>query len=275
MPMDEHEDFADHVEPARGLTVFGNPWVDWLVPPIVAGLGVLVSQTFLSFLLQGFYIWVHEFGHATVAWLTGKRALPLPIGWTNIGSERSHFVYFGILVLLAVLFIAGMRERKPWPMVIAVFIAVLQYYMTWKMPESVATMWLAFGGIGGEFYLSAAMMALFYVELPNKFRWGACRYFFLFIGAGTFFRFYILWKQIKRGEEAIPMGSMLHGEEDAGGDMNTLHGDYGWTNREIIHTYNNLADACLLALVIVYLAFALRLHHLPAWIRAQVAGRAE
>jgi hypothetical protein len=34
------------------------------------------------------HIWIHEFGHATVAWWSGHRALPLPIGWTSVSSAE-------------------------------------------------------------------------------------------------------------------------------------------------------------------------------------------
>ena len=34
-------------------------------------------------LLFGIKIWFHELGHATIAWLAGRQALPLPIGWTS------------------------------------------------------------------------------------------------------------------------------------------------------------------------------------------------
>lgn len=108
------------------------------------------------------------------------------------------------LALLALLFVAGWRERKPVPMCAAVAIAGLQYFVTWRLPEHRAELWLAFGGVGGEFCLSAAMMGLFFVRLPAKFRWGACRYLFLFLGAATFFDSWVLWRRIRRGDEDIP-----------------------------------------------------------------------
>jgi len=145
-----------------------------------------------------------------------------------------------------------------------VAMALLQAFMTWRLPEDRAQMWIAFGGVGGEFYLSAAMVGLFYFQFPEKFKWGACRYFFLFIGAGSFFETFMFWKKVKRGEEGIPYGSMINGEEDAGGDMNGLHDEFGWTQHEIIYTYNHLADACLVVLLVVYVIFALRLSRLPA-----------
>lgn len=233
--------------------------INAVVPPLVALLAVVVNQTPFGFLLVAFHVWVHEFGHATIGWLTGHRALPLPLGWTPIAAEKSLFVYGGILFLLGLLAVAGVRERKIWPVGLAVGLAVVQAYMTWWLPETTAQMWIDFGGVGGEFYLSAAMMALFYVQLPEKFRWGACRYFFLFIGAGRFHATFTLWRRILHGDEGIPYGTMINGEEDAGGDMNGLHDEWGWTQSRIIHTYNHLGNACLVALVVVYVFFALRL----------------
>ena len=55
---------------------------------------------------------------------------------------------------------------------------------------------------------------------------------------------------------------MINGEEDAGGDMNGLHDEFGWSQHDIITTYNHLADAGLVAMVVIYLIFALRLDRL-------------
>jgi hypothetical protein len=120
-------------------------------------------------------------------------------------------------------------------------------------------MWLSFGGVGGEFYLSAVLMALFYFQFPEKFKWSLCRYFFLFLGASSFLNIYFFWRQVKRGNESIPWGSMIQGEEDGGGDMNILRDDYHWSNHDIVGTYTHLGNVCLVALLIVYLIFALRL----------------
>jgi hypothetical protein len=253
---------------------FDSPLVNALAPPLVAGLAILFKASAVGFLLEGFHVWVHELGHASVAWLTGRRALPLPLGWTNVEHERSFLVYLGVPLLLGALAVAGWRERRIWPMVLAAGLFAAQTYMTWFLPDDRGHMWMIFGGVGGEFYLSAAMVGLFYFEFPEKFRWGGCRYVVLFIGAACFFESLVFWRKVRRGDEGIPYGSMINGEDDGGGDMNILRDDYRWSQHQIIHTYNHLADACLLALVIVYAVFNLRLDRaltrmvgrlLPAW----------
>lgn len=68
-------------------------------------LGIFMNALpLVNAMLFGVKIWFHEFGHAIIAWLAGRRAIPLPIGWTNVDLERSLFVYFGILILLGLLF---------------------------------------------------------------------------------------------------------------------------------------------------------------------------
>ncbi len=249
---------ADSLDPFS----FDSALVNRLAVPLVALLAIVTTRSVFGFFLQGFIVWIHEFGHATAAWLTGKRALPLPIGWTNIGDEKSYFVYFGILGLLGLLAVAGWRERKFWPVLFAVALAVLQGYMTWILPPERARLWIVFGGCGGQFYLSALLVALFYFEFPEKFKWGVCRYVFLFIGASSFCDTYTFWKKVQHGAVPLPYGSMVNGEEDASGDLDTLSADFGWSDRQIIATYNHLGTACLIGLVVVYAVFALRVDRL-------------
>jgi hypothetical protein len=237
---------------------FDSWLVNVLAMPLVAGIAWLFSLTPLGGLMSGFHTWMHEFGHATAAWLAGHRALPLPIGWTNVMPEKSLFVYLGVIFLLGMLFTAGWKERKIWPMLIAGAVLPLQFYMSWIMPEHRTDFWFSFCGVGGEFYLSTACMVAFYFQLPEKFKWSICRYVFLFLGASSFLHIWLFWRQVKHGTEGIPWGGMVTGEDDAGGDMNILRDDYVWSNHRIIDTYNGLGTACVAVLVTVYMLFALR-----------------
>ena len=238
---------------------FDSWLVNVLALPLVAGLAYVVNRSPLQFLLAGFHTWMHEFGHATAAWLSGRRALPLPIGWTNVMPEKSLFVYLGVLFLLGVLFVAGWKERKIWPMLAAVAVVPLQFHLSWLMPQHRTDFWFSFCGVGGEFYLSTACMVVFYFQLPEKFKWSLCRYVFLFLGASSFLHIWLFWRQVKRGLDGIPWGGVVTGEDDAGGDMNILRDDYAWSNHRIIDTYNGLGTACLAVLLAVYVIFALRL----------------
>ena len=262
----------DRPERAFDPGSFESAWVRALAPPLVAGAAVLVQKSFLGFFLTGLHVWVHELGHATVAWMRGLPAAPLPFGLTFVGEERSNIVYGIGLILFGLLVAAGVKERKFTPVFLGLALAAVQALATWKLPPDEGRMGLAFGGVGGELILATAMMGLFYCEFPGRFRWGGCRYFFLFLGAGRFFETYGFWKRVKRGDEGIPYGSMVNGEEDGGGDMNVLHNEYGWTQHRIIHTYNDLADACLLALVVLYVFFALRLDLLAVQLWRRVRG---
>ncbi|WP_438480326.1 M50 family metallopeptidase [Oleiharenicola lentus] len=257
-PAEEPEEFV--------LLRFDHWRVNVLMPPLLLGLAWLVNHSPLKALLTGFHVWMHEFGHSTAAWITGRRATPLPFGWTPIEPEFSPFVYFGVLALLAVLFWAGWKERKVWPMLIAVVLAVVQFIMTWQLPLHRQEFWWTFCGVGGEFYLSALMMAFFFVQLPEKFRWGACRYVFFLIGATCFLHIVEFWNLVHNGDEAIPMGSLVNGEDDEGGDMNTLLNLYGWKYHQIRNTYQYLGYWCWAVLGAVYVGFALRLNAVADWV---------
>ena len=255
------------------LFAFDNWKVNLLVPPLLLGLVWAVTISPAGFFLKGFHVWMHEFGHATAAWLCGFRATPLPFGWTPVEPTYSPFVYFGLLLMFVILFVAGALERKVWPMLAAVALALLQYYMTWRMPPLQQEFWWsAYGGVGGEFYLSTLFMMFFFVQLPDKFKWGACRYVFFFIGATAFLNIWLRWGDIHRGLEEIPFGSMINGEDDQGGDMNKLMDGFGWKKVNIRNNYYRLGQGCWIALGLMWAMFALRLNKLADKVVA-VAGK--
>ena len=261
------------------LFSFDNWRVNVIVPPLLLALAWVVTISPFGMLLKGFHVWMHEFGHAVPSWLSGWRATPLPFGWTPVEQEHSNFVYIGLLLMFGILFVAGWMERKVWAMILAVALAGLQYYMTWRLPETQKEFWMVFGGVGGEFALSTLFMMAFWVQLPEKFRWGACRYVFFLIGATAFINIWMMWGPIHVEQEEIPFGSMINGEEDAGGDMNRLMDDYGWKKVQIRNNFYVLGQWCWAALGLMYAAFALRLNKIPDWIvgklRQPVAESAE
>ena len=235
---------------------FNNRYVSALVFPVLLLLGLVMNALpLVNALLFGIKIWFHEFGHAIIAWLAGRRAIPLPIGWTNVNLERSLFVYCGVLILLGLLFWVGRREGKRWPMVLAGVLAVIQFWFTWLLPAYRFETLLSFGGIGGELYLCTLLMVSFFFPLPDYFRWDFYRYPVVIGAAFTFWGQFSLWQQIQQGQAAIPWGSLWGGE--ASGDMNNLS-NAGWSDQQIIHTYSTLSHLCLWGLLGVYLYCAIR-----------------
>jgi hypothetical protein len=257
------------------LLAFDNWKVNAFVPPLLLALVFLANLSPLKALLTGFHVWMHEFGHAVPSWLSGWRATPLPFGWTPVEQEHSNFVYFGLLLMFALLFLAGWKERKVWPMVAAVVFAAVQFYMTWRLPEIRKEFWMVAGGVGGEFVLSTLLMMSFWVQLPEKFKWGACRYVFFLIGATAFLHIWWFWRDVHVGREEIPFGSMINGEEDAGGDMNRLMDTYGWKKFDIRRNYWLLGNACWIALGLMWLIFALRLNRVADWVVGKFGAKAE
>ncbi len=230
---------------------FQNRYSNGLVFPALLLLGMAMNaMPIVNALLFGIKIWFHEFGHAVIAWLSGRQALPLPIGWTSYNPQRSPLVYLGILTLLGLLFWAGRREGKRWPMVLAATLAVVQFAMTWLLPANTFDMLMAFGGVGGEIYLAALLMVGFYFPLPDYFRWDFYRFPVVLGAAFCFWGQLWLWQQIPRGKASIPFGA-LWGEAEHG-DMNQLANLHGWTPGDIIGTYSAIAHLCLFAIVAVY-----------------------
>jgi hypothetical protein len=237
---------------------FDNRYINRCALPIAFALAILAQVlVFPRFLLRGIQIWIHEFGHATVAWMSGHAATPLPFGWTNISENRSPIVYICVLLLLLLFFGSGWRERKYSVMAIAIIIAIGQFYMTWLMPEYTYDLLISFGGIGGEFYLSTLLIVGFYCPLPDKFRWDFWRYFVLLGATYTFTESFGMWHNIKTGAAEIPWGTMLGGQGDAGGDMNNLSA-MGWRDAQIVNTYSQLGNICLFISIGFYVFFFLK-----------------
>lgn len=246
--------FEDH-----DLTSFHSRFVQLFGFPCLLILAIIMNAfPLVKFLLRGITIWFHEFGHATVAWLSGRKALPLPFGWTNVEPEKSLFVYCGILCLLLLLSWAGYREQRKWPIILAISTAILQFGMTWLMSVDTFEMLLAFGGVGGEFYLCTLLIVSFFFPLPDYFRWEIYRYPAVLGAAFTFWGSLTLWHQIDRGQESIPWGSLWGGADHQGGDMNILSQSFGWSDQHIINTYNTMGGLCLGLMLGLYLYFVIK-----------------
>ncbi|MBF2056173.1 MAG: J domain-containing protein [Cyanobacterium sp. T60_A2020_053] len=228
---------------------------------------IAFGMSFANFLTWFIGMWIHEFGHATIAWFSGYRAM-ITFGATITALEKSNFVYFGILFLIGLTFYNGWKEDKKSTMIVCVIFAIIQFILTWMVGYRGYTILMAWGGIGGEFYLSTLLIIAFYWRLPEKFYWDFWRFGAVIIGAITFCSSFVKWHSIKVGKADIPWGTLWGGRGDSGGDLNILNDYGGWSANQIIGTYINLSNLCLLIVVIFYLFNLLKSHpELPLKLR--------
>ena len=83
------------------------------------------------------------------------------------------------------------------------------------------------------------------------------------IGSITFWSTFLKWNNISLGKERIPWGTFWGGRGDSGGDLNILAQEFGWSNQQIIDTYNFIGDICLFIIIGFYLYFLTRSY--PYW----------
>ena len=115
-------------------------------------------------------------------------------------------------------------------------------------------------------------MVAFYFPMPDRWRWDFWRYVVLVIAASTFWDNFNFWNSVEAGRSEIPWGSIL-GAGDAGGDMDRLVWQFGWRSAGIVDAYNRLADACLMVLMGVYIAFLVwRRSEILSALRQRTAG---
>ena len=264
-PVLNEDELAQHLE----RTQFDAPPItkgalitDASALPAALLLGWLISQSPLMWIFNGFRIWSHEFGHATIAWFSGYRAIPLPIGWTNVEDEKSLVVTACLFILLAIFAAAGVREKKTWPIILAALLIALQIWMTWNLKPRRYFVLMNWAGIGGEFYLNTLLIAAFYARMPEKFRWPVCRFIFLVLCSVSFVAAWVHWADISSGQESIPYGTLVGGADDTGGDMDQLR-SCEWTEEDITRSYNVARFSCAGLLVVVYVTAMIT--RLGAW----------
>jgi hypothetical protein len=226
-----------------------------LALPVAFLLAWLVASVpWAHFVLQStFAMEIHELGHATLLWLGSRWAVPLPMITMNLSCSRSPLLF--VLVFVAAAY-AGQRAWREGSRGLARLFAalcVLQVLVT-LLPSHTFDMLVQFAGVGGEFYLSAWLVSAFYYRFPPDLRWDQARWFFLFIGAGTFTLNAQRWLAARHDRSAIPWGAFFGGD----GDMDHLRDQFGWSEAHIVSVYLWVGAVSAALVLGHYLWFALR-----------------
>lgn len=238
---------------------FDNPWVDLLALPVALVLSLLFRSVLLGrLLLVPAQIQFHELGHALVAWLSGRAALPLPFGFTFWREEQSVFTGCCMAFLLCVLFFRALRERRPFGAVVALVLLSSFVLLAVVLPPDRSRMLILLAGLAGELVLTSLVMVAFYFPLPDRLRWDFFRFLLLVPAVAAWLSAVQLWAGVARGTTALPTGSILGTPGDGSGDLDRLMAEYSFDEHALSVLYGRLTWLTLLCLALVYTLFALR-----------------
>ena len=210
----------------------------WAVPAALASAFLLVSTGAGHFLVRVFLsMWVHELGHASMAWLT------------PMAQSRSPF--FGFVLFAAIAGGASWAWRTGRRRLCAVLGGLLagQLFCTLALSVARAKQLIIFMGDGGCLLLGSLLMLTVYAPEESALKRGWLRWGFLGIGAGAFVDVFAQWWASRRDFDRIPFGM----NEGAGlSDPSVLSESFGWSTDQIVHRYVALGCVCLVVVAVVY-----------------------
>jgi len=219
--------------------LFAFPAV-YLVMWLLSGTGIG------SFVLRTFFgMWLHELGHASAAWLTGRWALPVP--WFTFSFDRTVLVsvlMFGGAVALVRF---GKRRDSGTTMALGLvlFVATLAGHLA---PPALQQPFFIFGGEAGAMVYGALLTCGFLVRSPLRVFQGGLRWGWLVIGAASWADATRVWWASKTDFEAIPFGV----EDGMPSDASRLVDEFGWDAAAMVRRFLTVA---LVSLVVAMLAF--------------------
>ena len=212
----------------------------------------------LSFLFST--IPLHEMGHALIAWMGGRWAIPLgaivpTAGMTLISYSRSLLCIFLFFTLLLVALYWAFTKQYRYHLNLLLLIFGLSCYLTFGIDEMELAGIVSMGGILGEIVLSTFLIVSFYYNLTTRFRWDFWRFPALLFGTTAFLNTALQWYRIKNNLEAMPMGSAIsaEGARDMSGDLNQLI-LAGWSPGQITLIYWSFIKTCALIIATYYIS---------------------
>jgi hypothetical protein len=230
-------------------------WRLWAFPVAFAILWLL-SGTRLGGLLRVFFgMWLHELGHALMAWGCGRWAVPLP--WVTVAFERSwlvSLVVFGGALTLAVW--SARRARLGLAVVAGVVLvaAAVGHLLSPRAQQAV----FAFGGDAGAMVLGAALACGFLVRASHPLFREGLRLGWLVIGSASWADATRTWWTARWDVAEIPFGVESFGFGGDGGgmpsDASRLVDECGWDAHVMVTRFLVVAGLSLLGCAVAFVA---------------------
>jgi hypothetical protein len=192
----------------------------------------LVSDTgFGRFVLRTFFgMWLHELGHASAAWLTGRWALPLP--WFTFSFGQNIVVSVAMFGGAAALLRFGRQRESVTTMVLGGVLG-LATVLGHLAPTSVQQPFFTFGGEAGAMVFGALVSCGFLVRSPLRLFQGGLRWGWLVIGTASWADATRVWWDSKTDFAAIPFGL----EDGMPSDASRLVDEFGWDAQVMVRRF--------------------------------------
>lgn len=216
--------------------------VMWLFS--ATGAGKFILRTF-------FGMWLHEFGHASAAWLTGRWALPLP--WVTFSFDRSWLVTIFIIAGGVALVRFGVMRRSMVTIVLggALLLATLVGHL---VSANAQRAFDVFGGEAGAMVYGALMSCGFLVHSRLRIFRGGLRWGWLVIGSASWADATRVWWDSRVDPAEIPFGV----EDGMPSDASRLVDELGWEPMVMVKRFLAVAVISLLVAVVAFAFAALR-----------------
>ena len=213
----------------------------------------LVSDTgFGRFVLRTFFgMWLHELGHASASWLTGRWALPLP--WITFSFDRNIVVSVAMFGGAAALIRLGRQRDSVTTMALggALLIGTLLGHLA---PASFQQPFFTFGGEAGAMVFGALMSCGFLVRSPLRVFQGGLRWGWLVIGSASWADATRVWWTCRTDFAAIPFGL----EDSMPSDASRLVDEFGWDSLTMVRRFLLVAAVSLGAAALAFVAALIR-----------------
>jgi hypothetical protein len=223
-------------------------WLARLAVPVALVASWAIVQTGLGrFFFRTFAgMWLHELGHAVVAWVCGFPAIPGP--WlTSVGERRSSVFALALMGGLGYAAWRGWSARDRLLTAAAAAALVLQVLGTMMLSPRAARTLITFGGDAGSLVFGAAFMAAFSAPPGHKLHRDWVRWGLLVLGAAAFVDTFEEWSRARTDATIVGYGDAIEGIGDT--DATTLVERDGWTIPDMVRRHVGLGWLCLLALV--------------------------
>lgn len=211
-------------------------YLTWAAPVVFVLGALLMSGGGSGFVRIVFGMWLHEFGHAISAWMTGFWAVPGP--WlTTTALERSLTVTLTLLGLFGYVGYRGWAQERRSILVCACILGALTLYGTFGVSIQTAQTASVFFGDGGMMILGCIMVLTFWAPVGTHLHTSMLRWGFLVIGAFAILDGIFTWWPARKDPSVIPYGKIINSGGELETDATKLIDVSHWPQEQMIGRY--------------------------------------